>query len=330
MALQNPQIQPEVLAGILSGLANAESDYIAEAFLPGSPTDFIEGSIPILAAGGYFGLNGEDGQRQPGGDVSIGPGIGYGKVDYECQPYYRGEPLPKELQQSSQIPIPLLTQYTQAAVDFVRVGRERRLRDAIVGAAGTWAYDDTLAGVDVWDQSTSDPIADVSNAVDRIVGGRPNKILMGRATWKVLSRNATVLAALSTNTDNLLMSESRFAEAFAAHFGVLPGDIHIGRAQRLTTNNPDDADDRTLLTDIHEDYFWIGRIGGSMGPSADGSPNLLMSPTAMANARQSDFADNAAVEWDWQKQRWVTITGVSEHIRTVTLGLGALIQNTET
>jgi len=327
MPFNNPQLQPEVVAGILSGLANEQGDYIADRAVPASPTMFATGSIPTLDGGSHFGLAAEDGRRGPGGQVSVGPGVNYGTVDYQIELYDRAERIGKELvRRGGQIPVPLLTHYLAMCVHFLRVGREVRL-DALINAT-TWAANTALAGAQVWDQAGSDPAADISAAMDAIVGGRPNTIIMGRGTWNSLRTNDTLLGQLSITRDNALLSESVFASAIASHFNIPEDRVFIGRAQRLTTNNPDDASDPASLTDIHGDYFFTGRIGNFVSPLEN--RDLLVEPTAIARVVETDFEDNFEQEYLMPYKAWQVQTGLGEHILDVTTGLGSLITNTVT
>ena len=325
MALNNPQLEREVLEGILSGLANAPGDYIADQAVPMTPTRFGKGSIAVLSAGSQFGLAGETGFRLPGGEVSVGPGAGFGTVSYDIELYDRAERIPYELAKRSQIPVPLLQLYLSQAVNFLRVGRESRLANVITST--TWASNNALAGGNIWSTSTSDPIKDISDAVDSIRGGRPNAMIMGRATWNTLRTNSAVLDALKTTADRALLSKDAFAEAVASHYNIPADRVFIGRAQKLTTNNPEDANDPTALADIHGDYFWVGQIG-SAGVPVDDSSDLLMAPTAIARVQESDLMDNFNQYRQDSHRSWVVETGIGEHIVAVTTGLGAKITNT--
>lgn len=327
MAMNNVQLEPEVLRGILSGLANAPSDYIADAAVPMTPTKFGRGSIPILSSGSHFGLAGQNGARLPGGEVSVGPGAGFDAVDYQIELYDRAERVPYELANRSQLPIPVLRMYLGQAVDFLRVGREQRLATVITGT--TWALNTPLAGADCWDTATSDPVLNISTAVEAIRGS-VNTIIMGRSTWNALRTNQTVLSALSLTQDHALMSNGTFANAVASHFNVPANRIFVGRASRLTTNNPDDASDITKLTDIFGDFFWIGQVGGAGVQMSDSNPDLLFEPTALARVQESDLADNYMQFQRDEYKSWQVQTGVGEHLLAVTAGLGAIITNTVT
>ena len=328
MSFNNTQLQPEIVKDILSGLANLDGDYIADAMLPGIPTNFERGSIPTLAAGSHFGLLGETGRRSPGGEVSVGPGVGYGTVDYLIEVFDRAERLPKEIQRRSQVPIPLLTQYLAMAVNFLRVGREQRLAAVLTNAATVWANGaGGVAAGGFWD-GAGDPVADISTAAETIAGGHPDTIAMGKETWEGLRRNALLLAALKTTQDNALMNESSFASAVASHFGVGANRIFIGRAQALNSADPDDVNVATALADIHGDYFWIGQVGGLAAPMANG--DLLMQPSAVARVIESDFEDEFDSDWLITHKSWQVQTGIAEQILPVTPGLAALITNTHT
>jgi hypothetical protein len=326
MALNNPQLEREVLEGILSGLANDPGDYIADKAVPMTATKFGKGSISTLSAGSHFGLKGETGRRLPGGQVQVGPGLGFGAVNYDIELFDRANRVPYELVKRSQIPVPVLQMYLADIVHFLRVGREQRLADLITGT--TWAANTALAGGDIWDTATSDPVQDISDAIDAIKGGAPNTIIMGRDTWNVLRTNSTVLAALNTTMDRAMLSPSAFANAVASHFGIPEDRIFVGRAEKLSSNNPEDVDDPTKLGAIHGDYFWVGRIG-SAGIPLDGG-DLLMSPSAIARVQESDLADNYMQYDEPAYKSWVVQAGVGEDLLAVTAGLGSLVTNCKT
>lgn len=326
MALNNVQLEREVLEGILSGLANAPGDYIVDLAVPETRTRFGKGAIPTLTSGSHFGLAGQDGARLPGGEVSVGPGAGFTSVDYDIELYDRGEMVPYELETRSQLPIPVLKMYLGQCVDFLRVGREVRMNTLLNDT--TWGYDDTLAGADIWSAGTGDIAGDISDAVNGIKGGSPNTMIIPRQTWNVIRKDATLLGKLNTNIDRALMSESSFANAIAAHFGIPEGRVFIGKGMKLSTNDPDDVAAATNLTDIYGDYFWVGQIGSAGVALSDSNPDLLMEPTAIARVLESDLADNFDQFRRPEYKAWQVQTGIGEDLLAVTAGLGAIIRNT--
>jgi len=333
MALNNPQLADDVVPGMLTGLANAPSRYVADKFLPGIRTSKRKGVISSLSAGEHFGLDGEDGAREYGGEIGIGAGPGFAGIPYQTQPFWRGAKLPKELQLDADgiIPVPLANVYLAQPVNFLRVGRERRLAETLFGAA--WPHNPALAGADKWNTTTSDPVGDMVAAKDSILGGAPDSIIMTRGSWVALQTNRQILDVLKTTQDNAILEPGAFASAVAGHLGVAADRIFVMMASRLTTSNPDDASDGTKLTSIGfetggaEDWFWIGSAGDTSS-AVDVDGDLVVDAAAISRIYKSDFADNFDEEWKAGNQAWYLYTGVEEVIQTVTLGLGAIITTT--
>jgi len=81
-----------------------------------------------------------------------------------------------------------LMRATQRVMGFVALRREMRV-STIVSAAANYLYGATLSGTSQWsDYANSDPLSDLLGYLDQPFM-RPNKLVMGRSVWTVLSQH---------------------------------------------------------------------------------------------------------------------------------------------
>jgi len=315
----NRGMNPErkVVVGILSGLANDPGAFFTDKLLPATPGAH-KGDILTLTGGTHFGMPGEDGRRAPGGQVSRGPGASFGDVDYTCQQYDREELVPKELirRSADQLPIPLLQLYMAMALDFLRVGRDKRAATLITGT--TWGYEDTPAGGDKWDTDTGKPVNQIKTAVDAIKGGKPNVILFGHGAFSAFQTNSNILSAMSVNADRALADMNWFKKAVANFLGL--GQCIVVESLKNTSGNPESL----TLTRILDKTVWIGCIGEHPGAVMENG-DLVTAPTAMARVVESDF-EMDEYEVKTHKSRAVQV-GHSEDMVAVTTALGARLDD---
>lgn len=85
----------------------------------------------------------------------------------------------------------------QSLINLVMLDREVRTANKVFSAANYASSNKvTLSGTDQWSDAGSDPIGDFEAAKDAMIM-KPNAVVMGRATWSSLRRNAQILKAIS-------------------------------------------------------------------------------------------------------------------------------------
>lgn len=81
-----------------------------------------------------------------------------------------------------------LMRATQRVMGFVELRRELRVA-SIISTSGNFTYGTALSGTGQWsDYTNSNPLSDLLNYLD-MPFMRPNKLVMGRAVWTVLSQH---------------------------------------------------------------------------------------------------------------------------------------------
>ncbi len=90
-----------------------------------------------------------------------------------------------------------LAHAAQGVMDLVLLDREKRVATKTFDPNTYPAANKvTLSGTSQWSNAASDPIAAIGDAADSMIM-RPNVLVLGRASWTQLRRNATIMKALS-------------------------------------------------------------------------------------------------------------------------------------
>lgn len=125
---------------------------------------------------------------------------------------------------------------TEMLTDLILLDREKRVAD-IVFAAGTYPTGNkaTLSGTSQWSDSTSDPIAAISDALD-VPLIRPNVMVIGRSAWTVLRRHEKILQAVARigGATAGIAARQAVAELFELE-DILVGESFVNTAKKGQT-----------------------------------------------------------------------------------------------
>ena len=122
---------------------------------------------------------------------------------------------------------------TMMIMGLVKLDREVRVANQVFNAgAYPGANQATLAGTSQWsDQLNSDPVAAIGNALD-IPVIRPNKMVLGRATWTNLRRHPKIVQACNmTNQAAGIVSRQQVADLFEIN-EILVGEAFVNTARK--------------------------------------------------------------------------------------------------
>lgn len=121
-------------------------------------------------------------------------------------------------------------------MNLIRLDREVRVANLVFTAANYPAGNQaTLAGTSQWsDQVNSDPLKAIGDALDVPVI-RPNKMVLGRATWTNLRRHPKIVQACnSTNQAAGIVSRQQVADLFELQ-EILVGSAFVNTARKGQT-----------------------------------------------------------------------------------------------
>jgi hypothetical protein len=130
-------------------------------------------------------------------------------------------------------------------MDLILLDREVRVANKVFDA-NTYPSGNkvTLSGTSQWSHASSNPIADIEDAMDAMIM-RPNIAVMGRQAWSKLRRNPMIVASLSASgTDKGLATRRAVADLFELD------DIHVG-ASWLNSAKPGQAPVRVRVWGKH-------------------------------------------------------------------------------
>ena len=108
------------------------------------------------------------------------------------------EPVPNQDQMNGPSESALM-RATQRVMGFVELRREQRAA-AMVSDPANYAYTATLSGTSQWsDYTNSDPLNDLLTYLD-MPFVRPNKLVIGRAVWTILSQHPKLTSSFAINS----------------------------------------------------------------------------------------------------------------------------------
>ncbi|MGQ0621698.1 MAG: major capsid protein [Panacagrimonas sp.] len=157
-----------------------------------------------------------------------------------------------------------VNQHTMLLTDLVMLGREKRTADKVFNAANFGAaYKTTLAAGTRWSQTASTPIKDIELAKDAMIM-RPNIMVMGRQTWRVLSQHASILKAINRNDGD---SGIASRQAVAALFEM--DDLLVGE-NWLNIANPGQATNMVRVWGPHCALLHRNKLANTQGGTTYG------------------------------------------------------------
>lgn len=174
-------------------------------------------------------------------DTKVGPKSEPNEVDfavtedvYLCEDHSLEEYVSNETIDNAMAPISPLADAAELVTDYILQSREKRVADAVFALAN---YDATnkqdIAGA--WATLTNDVLTDIEAGIDQCFMP-PNVMVMGIKTWRKVSRNTSVLAAvkgtLAPQKIKTPGGESKGTvniDEFATYLGL--DAVLIGRAQ---------------------------------------------------------------------------------------------------
>jgi hypothetical protein len=126
-----------------------------------------------------------------------------------------------------------LMRATQRVMGFVELRREIRAA-AIANNAANFAYTATLSGTSMWsDYANSNPLADLLSYLDQPFM-RPNKLVMGRAVWTVLSQHPKLTAVAGATAGARRITRQELANLLEID-EIIVGDGWINTAPKGKT-----------------------------------------------------------------------------------------------
>ena len=104
---------------------------------------------------------------------------------------------------------------TAYLTNLVNLGREIRVAAQVFNPASfTAANQATLSGASQWSDKTSDPVAAISDALDKPIV-RPNVAVLGQITWTKLRRHPLIVQAIKGTMQGAgMVSRQEFADFF--------------------------------------------------------------------------------------------------------------------
>lgn len=122
-------------------------------------------------------------------------------VTDSCEDYGLDDFVPNsDLEQAAGTNFNPLGMATEGIATLLELAREKRAADLIF-TLGNYSSSlrTTLSGSTQWSHDSGDPVKNILEAADSLLV-RPNTLVMGRAVWTVLRRNAKVVAAVLGRT----------------------------------------------------------------------------------------------------------------------------------
>jgi hypothetical protein len=167
----------------------------------------------------------------------------------------------------------------QRLIDLVLLDRELRVANKVFDGANYAATNkETLTGTDKWSNAASDPIAQISEAADRMLI-RPNSITLGRIEWTALRTNPNVLKALNISGSDKGMAGKQAVADLLEMSEINIGEGWINRAKKGQAVSRSRAwQDNVLLSykaplatsiDATPTFGWTAQFGERVSGSLD-------------------------------------------------------------
>lgn len=152
----------------------------------------------------------DEAEERADGTETQGSGFNLSTNPYFAKVYGFHKDVTDRQRQNADAPVQLDESATQFVMHKLMIRRER-LFAARYFATGIWGTDVTgvpgapAAGqFQQWTVAASDPVADIrtgARVIQQSTGYRPNRLLLGRASWDALMDNDSVLARISGGAD---------------------------------------------------------------------------------------------------------------------------------
>lgn len=197
------------------------SRFIATRAFPQKPVQFQSDSYYVFNRADYYR---DEVEERADGTESQGTGFRLSTDTYSAKVYAIHQDVTDRQRANADAGLNLDESATQNVMHKLLIKRERDFSDTFM-ASGSW--DTAKAGVSgtptasqfkSWDQSASDPIADVRLGIETVqgtTGFRPNKMTIGRPAFNTLMDNAAVLDRIEggATSDQPAMVQKRLLAA---------------------------------------------------------------------------------------------------------------------
>lgn len=156
-------------------------------------------------------------------------------LSYSCQPYGLLDPTPLETLANEDAPINARLLSAMVTKNFLDLAREVRCSSVVFGASNYGGNTAALAGSNRWDNSASDPVAEILKQKENVFADA-NVLVLGGQVWPALRTNPNVIKYItgraSTNIGSVpsTMQLKYFAEMLEVDAVV------VGRAKYVTSN----------------------------------------------------------------------------------------------
>jgi hypothetical protein len=161
-----------------------------------------------------------------------------GQDVYACRPYGLGAWIPVALMENADDPLKPLSAYLENVKTQLDNRQEVRVANtAFTAATYATGFKATLSGTSQWsDYTNSDPINAILTALDACLQ-RPNTVVLGADTWRVLRQHPKLLASIFPLGGNAIkggVATSEGLQALLSDEGV--DKVVIGRRRVNTAN----------------------------------------------------------------------------------------------
>ena len=292
-----------VLSGFVAGLANQESNFVADRILPvihnsTSTTmgeeSYSTGTIQRFADNALFGDPSANDVIAPGGTYPRDRGGDFDPLTFACQKYGRETPVTWELLKRLQGAGRLGAEQAKLApmVHTLRLLKEVRMAAYLENALWT----ETHAAAVGWDEDAGNPNLDIITAMESVRGAgiEANTVVFSRSTFAALAQNNNFLEYMDVGIDRTaLYVPGALESVMRGRYGITR--VIIAAAIRNTDMDP--TDDPTL-EEIFTDQCWVGYLPETMSSAvtASGAATDVSILTPTAGAR--------IVELDWGVERY--------------------------
>jgi len=239
-------------------VAYSNAKYLAEEVFPTVRVESKSDHYFTFGKSAWF--RDEAAYRAPGTRASRGE-YDISTASYVCFPYAYATPLPDEVRANADNPLTPGVTAVKHVTDKLLLAREIRVA-TIVTTAGNWAY--STSPTTQWTSDTSEPEADIDNAINGIVsetGNFPNIAVMSWDVWRKLKNHPNMLERLKYTRPGGVLSTGDLQEWFGFE------KVLIGMSLYDTSKDGQSAS----MSYVWGDDFWCGFVPGSaalMTPAA--------------------------------------------------------------
>ncbi|MEN2980268.1 major capsid protein [Tistrella bauzanensis] len=227
--------QPFTISPALTGISLAYTNgaYIADQVMP-RLSPFAQSVYKFLRYDFAQGLTVPEtrvGRKSAPAEVEFGVTEDSGQT----QPYGLDDPVPSTDTRDAPAGYDPVDRATTGLTDLLLLARERRVA-TIAQSAATYpaGHVETLSGTDKWSDDASDPIGQISDAMDAMPM-RPSLLVLGRPAWSALRRHPAIVSAVNRSSGD----KGRATVAEAAELlevdRIVIGESWINAARRGQT-----------------------------------------------------------------------------------------------